>query len=102
MKSTLLEYGVQSTSKSRQISSDDLKNFDFIFVMDKSNFENCIKLSRDALDIKKVQLITDFTTGHFSKYNHVPDPYYGGDSGFIEVYKLLDHLCDNILKLLSK
>ena len=32
---------------------------------------------------------------------NVPDPYYGGDQGFENVYQMLDKACDNIASKLE-
>ena len=31
----------------------------------------------------------------------VPDPYFGGDSGFEDVYQMLDRSCENLLNILE-
>jgi protein-tyrosine phosphatase len=32
----------------------------------------------------------------------VPDPWYGGEDGYIEVYDLIDRTCDEIIKKYCK
>jgi protein-tyrosine phosphatase len=36
-----------------------------------------------------------------SKYDEVPDPYYGGKSGFEEVFRLIYDACEAINRNLS-
>jgi protein-tyrosine phosphatase len=31
-------------------------------------------------------------------YQSVPDPYYGGENGFQDVYNMLDKACDKIIQ----
>lgn len=80
--------------RGRQFKATDFNEFDHIFVMDNSNKENVLKLAKTEADKQKVQLILDEI---FPGENvDVPDPYYGGDSGFDNVYKMLDEACESI------
>ncbi|WP_298551720.1 low molecular weight protein-tyrosine-phosphatase [uncultured Algibacter sp.] len=85
-----------SNLKGRQFNVLDFDTFDFIYVMDESNFQNVIKLARHEDDIAKVKLILNEV--HPNKNHEVPDPYYGGDYGFENVYQMLDEACDIIAK----
>jgi protein-tyrosine phosphatase len=66
--------------------------------MDSSNMENVLSLSETKADKEKVSLILD---NIFPNENvDVPDPYYGGTSGFSNVYDMLHKACEQIaLKL---
>ena len=80
--------------RGRQFQADDFNEFDYIFVMDNSNKEDVLKLAKDDEHRKKVQLILEEI---FPGENvDVPDPYYGGDSGFDNVYDMLDEACEKI------
>ena len=95
------KYGLDITDqRGRQFSAHDFDNFDLIYVMDESNFENVIKLARNANDIEKVNYILNEIYPH---QNHsVPDPYTGGIQGFENTYKMLDEACEQIAnKLLN-
>ena len=63
--------------------------------MDESNLSTVVKLARNPLDISKVHLIRN---SEEQKEKDVPDPYYGGDFGFRNVYKMLDEACEIIAK----
>ena len=94
------KYGLNiSHLKGRQFSVSDFDAFDVIYVMDESNFKNVIALARNDEDIAKVKYILNEVYPN-QNYN-VPDPYYGGDEGFENVYKMLDEACDNIAKTLN-
>ena len=82
--------------KSRKFVVEDFDLFDVIFTMDKSNKANVLQLARTEADKKKVHLILDMTFPNENK--EVPDPYYGGEDGFIEVYHLLDAATDSIIE----
>tara|TARA_R100000149_G_C5859019_1_gene125451 strand:+ start:419 stop:871 length:453 start_codon:yes stop_codon:yes gene_type:complete len=80
--------------RGRQFKAEDFNEFDYIFVMDNSNKENVLKLAKTEKDKAKVQLILDEI---FPGENvDVPDPYYGGDSGFDNVYDMLNEACEKI------
>ena len=91
------QYGLDiSNLRGRQFNVPDFDRFDLIYVMDNSNFQNVIKLARDENDRAKVKLIMNEV---YPNQNHdVPDPYYGGDQGFKNVYQMLDEACDIIAK----
>jgi len=82
--------------KARKFTVEDFDNFDIIFVMDKSNKANVLQMAKNEEDKKKVHLILEMS--HPGQNLEVPDPYYGGEEGFIEVYHLLDIATDCILE----
>ena len=100
MCQTAKSFGVSIDQlKSRKFIVEDFDRFDLIFAMDKSNKDNILQLARSEEDRKKVRLILDMSYPNNNR--EVPDPYYGGEAGFIEVYHLLDHATDCILEKLK-
>ncbi len=95
------KYGINiSNLKGRQFNVSDFDRFDIIYVMDESNFKNVVKLSRNDKDTAKVKMILNEV---YPDQNYdVPDPYYGGDDGFENVYRMLDEACDIIAENLTK
>ena len=87
--------------RGRQFSKSDFDTFDYIYVMDNSNYNNVIQLTEKQEHKDKVKLILDEL---FPNENvDVPDPYYGSANGFEIVYKMLDEVCDVIAeKLITK
>jgi len=82
-------YGIDiSNQRGRQFKVVDFDTFDFIYVIDQSNFENVVKLARNTSDIAKVKLILE--VNDTIKDKRVPNPYYGESDGFELVFKLLD------------
>ncbi|HLS11687.1 MAG TPA: low molecular weight protein-tyrosine-phosphatase [Flavobacteriaceae bacterium] len=94
------QFGIDiSHQKARQFTVSDFDRFDKIYVMDNSNYENVIALARNEADKKKVErILNEVSPG---KNLEVPDPYYGGDSGFIKVYKMLDEAFEIVAEKLS-
>lgn len=94
------KYEIDLTSqKARKFTVTDFDIFDLIYVMDDSNYQNIISLSRNNEDVQKVRMILN--ESHPDKNLSVPDPYYGGNSGFEDVYRMLDEACDVIASNLS-
>ena len=95
------KYGLDiSNLKGRQFNVSDFDAFELIYVMDESNFKNVIKLARNDEDKAKVKYILNEV---YPNQNHeVPDPYYGGDEGFNNIYKMLDEACSIITEKLLK
>lgn len=93
------KYGLNiSNCSGRQFSVADFDTFDYIYVMDTSNYKHVIGLAKHEHDKNKVNLIMNEL---YPNQNYdVPDPYYGGDEGFDNVYKMLDEACSKIAKSL--
>ncbi|MDO5655518.1 MAG: low molecular weight protein-tyrosine-phosphatase [Flavobacteriaceae bacterium] len=85
-----------SHQRARQFSVQDFDNFDHIFVMDASNHVNVLKLARNANDQEKVKLIlNEINPG---RNEQVPDPWFGKEKGFDDVYEMLDIATDKIVE----
>lgn len=91
------KYGIDiSMQRARQFQISDFEDFDLIYVMDESNFKDVMALAKNENQKSKVKLILGD-----SENKNVPDPYYGGDEGFENVYKMLDKVADQIAKEIS-
>lgn len=94
------KHGVDiSQLKGRQFTVDDFDEFDRIFVMDSSNYENVVALARNDKDSQKVELILNLSQPNTNM--SVPDPYFGDEDGFENVYQLLDAACDILVRELK-
>lgn len=94
------EHGITLTSKGRQISTEDLRKFDYILVMDKSNMKNVLRLDETGEYKKKVMLLRDFDTEKPGE--DVPDPYFGGEQSFEAVYKIIESSVENLVSQIIK
>jgi protein-tyrosine phosphatase len=84
------------TSRARQVTAEDLRQFDLILVMDHQNRRDIARFDPTGEQGAKVRLFTEFCTNHDDK--EVPDPYYGGEAGFQHVLDLLEDGCENLLQ----
>lgn len=103
MKAAAIKRGVDLTSISRPICPSDFKEFDLILAMDRQNKEDILKAhrvwkSKQKLPLRseeKVKLICEYCKKH--NETEVPDPYYGGQTGFEKVLDLLADACESLL-----
>lgn len=88
-------YGIDiSEQRARAFSKDDFENFDIIYAMDRSNYNNILRLASSVASKNKVQLLLNESFP--GEDREVPDPYYGGKEGFETIYQLIDTACDRI------
>ncbi len=88
--------GIQiGNQRSRQITTEDFKQFDLILTMDRENFENCRRLAPTEADRSKVVLFLG-TYGE-GPVDEVPDPYHGNIRDFEYVYELLQQATLNLV-----
>lgn len=96
MRACARSFGVSIDDlRARQFVKSDFQDFDLIYVMDKSNYNNVLALSNSNEQRAKVKLILDELDQE--QGTEVPDPYYGGEEGFIAVYKMLDEATQRII-----
>lgn len=101
MKQFAHKRGYRLTSISRRVNpTHDFDRFDYIIGMDKQNVRDLKALARNENDRKKITLITDYCSD--KKYNSVPDPYYGGASGFELVLDILEDACEGLIRELQE
>lgn len=95
MRAHARQRGLTLDHACRQIREHDFDDFDIIVGMDESNVRNLRSLAPTVDDEERVMAMADFF-GSYSRYDHVPDPYYEGAEGFELV---LDMLADATLNL---
>jgi len=94
------KYGIDITNQqARKFTERDFIDFDVIYAMDKSNYQNIISLASNNEEVEKVKIILNESQP--GKNFSVPDPYYGGNAGFEEVYKMLNAACTIIANKVS-
>lgn len=98
---TARKHGIDiSTQKARKFSIKDFEKFDYIYVMDNNNYKDVISLALDQKAKNKVKMIMNEL---FENENvDVPDPYYGIEDGFENVYQMLNEVCTEIANKLLK
>jgi len=89
-----------TNQRARQFSNNDFNDFDKIYAMDNDNYSKIISLAKNQAEINKVDLILNET--YPEEFKSVPDPYYGGEQGFEDIFHLLDKACDIIANKYEK
>ncbi|WP_296621577.1 low molecular weight protein-tyrosine-phosphatase [Marivirga sp.] len=89
--------GLELKQRARQFEAADFNRFDHILVMDNANKMRIIGQATSEEHLHKVQLMRDFETDSSLHGTDVPDPYYGGNEGFQNVFNILDRCTDNLL-----
>ena len=95
MSETALSHGIQLDHKARQFTEFDFEEFDYILAMDTSNMYEIrdMELSNDG----NYDLLMMREFDEQKESLDVPDPYYGGDLGFENVYQIMDRSCTKLL-----
>lgn len=82
--------------KARQFVSSDFDTFDRIYVMDKSNYHHVLSLAKNEIHKAKVDFFLNVL--HPGKNLEVPDPYYGGEEGFENVFQLIWRTSEKLIR----
>jgi protein-tyrosine phosphatase len=87
--------GYQLTHRSRPVRTDDFFDFDLILGMDDHNIQDLKERAPSPETEQKIHRMTDYCRQRVVDY--VPDPYYGGASGFENVLDILEDACQGLL-----
>jgi protein-tyrosine phosphatase len=93
MRAAASARGYELESLARRIELDDFDRFDLIVTMDEDNYRDVEALNPGSR--ARVVRMTDYCSVH--QVSEVPDPYYGGESGFHHVIDILEESCGNLL-----
>ena len=85
-----------SDIRARRVGMADFERFDFVLAMDRDNL-NQLREQADASQRCKLHLFLDFSSGPESE---VPDPYFGGATGFERVLDLVEDAARGLLETL--
>jgi protein-tyrosine phosphatase len=81
--------------RARQFKASDFDKFDKIYVMDKSNMSNVMALAVNEEQKTKVDLLLNASNPGMDL--EVPDPYFGGEQGFEDVFQMVYKACQHIV-----
>jgi protein-tyrosine phosphatase len=87
--------GIRVDGCARQFVRADFDRFDYVLAMDGSNLE-ALRALRPKSCRGKLALLRSFDAAA-PENSFVPDPYYGGDSGFDEVIDQCLRACEGLL-----
>lgn len=90
-----LRRGVKLTSLARLFTAEDFAAFDYIVPMDAKNERDILRLAKTDEERAKVARLRSYDTS--AGHGDVPDPYYGGERGFVDVYDICVAGCTALL-----
>jgi len=79
----------------RQFRKEDMDHYDHIYVMDADNYAEVKRIAANKWDAGKVSLLLNAL--YPGQQREVPDPWYGAEQGYHEVFELIDKACDRIV-----
>ena len=91
--------GIEIKGAARQVTRQDLEDFDLILAMDTENMRDLQSLNRGESASARLKMFCDYCQSH--SVRNVPDPYYGGDEGFDTVLDILQDGCKSLLEELT-
>lgn len=77
--------------RARQLQRRDLHDHDLVLAMDRSNLADARALATSEEEAARIALFRDFDPEPDG--SEVPDPYYGGEEGFVHVFEIVDRTC---------
>lgn len=96
MRKHAKQRGYILTHRSRPITRGDYEAFDLIIGMDDQNIQRLRRGATTETELNKIHKMTEYFIDKQS--DSVPDPYYGGDSGFELVLDLLEDSCEGLIE----
>jgi protein-tyrosine phosphatase len=92
--------GIVLEGAARQVRGGDFEEFDLLLAMDRDNLRNLRRLAPDERSRARVRLLREFDPAAGRDLD-VPDPYYGGPSGFDAALDLVQAACAALLQRLQ-
>ena len=90
------QHGVELTTRARQLTPEDMQRFDVVIAMDHENLRNIERMADAAGSEARIILLRAYDSDGDGE--EVPDPYYGGASGFENVYGMVRRSCQMLLE----
>lgn len=96
------QHSIEIDHIGRQISVQDFSNFDLILTMDRSNLQYVNDLSAKSQNLKAdIKMIRAYDPESLGLQD-VPDPWYGNEQGFEEVFQMILRSCEELIQQLEK
>jgi len=83
-----------SRQRARRVDAGDFEVFDYVLAMDSSNYADLQELCAPGNE-SRLHLFMDFAEA--AGIDEVPDPYYGGTTGFERVLDLIEDASGGLL-----
>lgn len=94
-------HGVSLPGRARKVDAGDMHDFDYVIAMDRSNLRHLATLHRSSHGSARLHLLREFDP-ETRRDQDVPDPYYGGRSGFEECFRIVERSCRGLLEKVNR
>ena len=85
-----------SVQRARRFTAEDIAAYDKIYALASDVLDDIRSIAKDKFDASKIDLLMNEL--HTGKNMDVPDPYYGTEKGYHEVYDMIDEVCNVIVE----
>lgn len=85
-----------SQQRARKFTANDFEVYDKIYALAEDVMDEMKRIAGRRFDASKAELLMNEL--HPGKNMDVPDPWYGPEAGYHEVFKLIDKVCEAIVK----
>ena len=95
--------GIEILHRGRQLRPGDFSKFDLILTMDRQNYRDARNLAlRHGFEQADIRMMRRYDPLASHPEEEVPDPWYGGEEGFEEVFQILSRSCSGLLESLRQ
>ena len=84
------------TQRARQFVKEDFERFDKLYAMADDVLDDMKRIARHQFDPAKADLLLNEL--YPGQNLSVPDPWYGTEPGYHDVYKMINEACDKIIE----
>ncbi|MEO5562699.1 MAG: low molecular weight protein-tyrosine-phosphatase [Chitinophagaceae bacterium] len=88
-----------SKQRSRKFVAEDFEQYDKIYALAGDVMDEIRRIARNKYNPEKVDLLMNEL--YPGKDMDVPDPWYGPEPGYHDVYKMIDAVCGKIIEKYS-
>lgn len=94
--------GLELDGTAELVDAAALDDADLVLAMDRSNLADVERLAVDAGVTTPIRLFRTFDPEADEEDVEVPDPYYGGDDGFVEVVTMCRRTARRVVEALAE
>ncbi len=104
MQAAAADDGLHLSGIAEQVTATMLEEADVVFAMDRSNLSDLQRMARDVGIDTPIHLFRDFDPQLQGQTvtADVPDPYYGGPDGFVDVVRMCRRTAHTVIGRLDE
>ena len=81
----------------RKFTTDWYAENDLLLAMDESNYADMAELAPTVADTERLRMFRSFDPQATERDIEVPDPWFGGEEGFVEVLAMIERTSDALV-----